>query len=190
MLGYILFLVFSVLLTFAINGVYGSVTNEFTIWYALLGAVGNTVIIFCLDVVISFIIHKLPPKWFNPNLKIFKVFKKEKRILEKIGVRKWKDLVPDMGCLCDFKKGKVESDDLNYLYKFLEESCYAEAIHIGMILCGFISIIIWPIDEVWNFTFPLAMVNLCLNLPPVLIQRYNRPRLLNLYNFKKRNENK
>lgn len=179
MIGYILFLVGNLLLTFIGNGIYAYYSHVFTIWYAFYSVIINFIIIFALDALIAFIIHKLPEKYFNPNLKIYQVSKKEKKIIIKLGIRKWKDKVPDMGQLCDFKKGKVESKEIVYLYKFLVEMCYAETIHVGMILIGFLDLIIWPRLSI---SIPLVLINFCLNFPPILIQRYNRPRMNDMYN--------
>jgi glycosyl-4,4'-diaponeurosporenoate acyltransferase len=46
---------------------------------------------------------------------------------------------------------------------------------------GFIIIVIPPYGLMFNFAFPVAFVNCILNILPILVQRYNRPRLLRMY---------
>lgn len=188
MVFYIVWMVLTVLVVFLINAVIGVKTGEFQVWYAFVGSLGNFAICFALDALIAFIIHKIPPKYFQADLKIFKVYKWERRFYEKIGIKKWKDRVPDTGELCNFKKDKLKSTELDYLHLFLVESCYAEAIHIAMALIGILDIFIWPIKYCLNFTIPMAITNFLMNLPPILIQRYNRPKLMKLYNFKVRSQ--
>lgn len=183
MIGYICFLVIGLFLTFIIYGLHGYNSGEFGFFYAFIVVIINFLIIFILDIIISFIIHKLPRKYFNPNLNIYSISKKEKKFYVLLGIKKWKDLIPDMGSLCDFKKEKVESKDPKYLFKFLEETCYAESIHIGMILIGFCDILFFINNNIFIVTIPLVFINFFLNFPPILIQRYNRPRLLNLYKY-------
>ena len=139
-----------------------------------MASVSNFSIIFILDAIIASIIHHLPRRMFDPFKKIYTISEKEKKILVFFGIRKWKDKIPEMGQLCDFKKDKLAKTEKEYLFTFLEETCYAEVIHIFMALIGFLDILIWPHKDILNFTLPLALVNFFINLPPIFIQRYNR----------------
>lgn len=186
MITYIIILVLSIVITFGVNSIIAVNTNEFTVLYAFIASISNFTIIFALDAVIATILHALPRKLFDPFKKIYTVNDKEKNILIKIGIKKWKDKVPETGQFCNFKKDKLKGTEVDYLFTFLEETCYAEVIHIAMALIGFLDIIIWPIKYIWNFTLPLALVNFFINIPSILIQRYNRPRLMKTYIFKKR----
>ena len=51
---------------------------------------------------------------------------------------------------------------------------------------GFLLIFVFPLEYVWCFGFPIALVNAFLQLLPVFIQRYNRPKLLKLYEYNKK----
>lgn len=94
-------------------------------------------------------------------------------------VKKWKHLLPD-GAKAWKKKGyekkHIKGFDNETLNKFLIESCRAELTHI------------LPILMVWVFfLFTPPMVGLIMviyslitNLPCLIVQRFNRPRLINL----------
>jgi len=72
--------------------------------------------------------------------------------------------------------GKVSSEKLVVM---LQETCVAEMIHGILMLTGFGCVHLWPGAGGWI----LALVNALLgNLPFVLIQRYNRPRLVHMLN--------
>lgn len=182
--GYVLLLVIGMFIIWGINSFFISPL------IALLLTVGGVAIILALDAFIAWLIHTFPEKWFNHNKKIFRVNKRERKFYEKIGIRKWKDKVPEMGQLCDFKKDKIASTDKKYIEKFLAETGYAEIIHIAMILIGFLIIPIFPLKYLLTFSVPLIFLNTFLNLPPVLIQRYTRPKLVALYERELRQKQK
>lgn len=139
-------------------------------------------IVFLIDAVVAFVIHKLPNKWFNPYKKIYHVFGFERNFYESIGIKKWKDRIPEMGQLCNFKKDKIADINNNeYVFKFLEETCYAEVLHLFSAFLGFLVILFFPIKYAFWITGPVAVVNLFLQILPVFIQRYTRPKLMKIY---------
>lgn len=175
--GYLLILFGGLFITWVINSFFLSPL------IAMAFVLGGAAVIFALDAFIAWVLHLLPEKYFDYKKKIFQVRSREKKFYEKIGIRAWKDKIPEMGQLCDFHKDKIASTEQKYIHKFLVETCYAEVIHVAMILIGLLIIpIIYFINPgyFWNFSFPLVIINTFLNLPPVLIQRYTRPKLLKL----------
>lgn len=131
---------------------------------------------------VAIIIRMLPRKWFNPNRKIYQVGDKERQFLLKIGIKKWKDKIPEMGQTVNFKKDKLQdANNAEYIQKFLVETCYAESLHISCavlaIIFAFISLLFMPNLFVWTVSLPVAIVYSIYNIPSILIQRYNRPRL-------------
>lgn len=128
---------------------------------------------------------------FNPNDKIFYIPKWEIKLYENIKVKKWKNVVPDLGGLVGFKKNLEEKPvkDEKFYYDFLYENVNAEYLH------GF-SIIFSPIFFIFlnpHFYITIGLtstlITTILNLIPVIMQRYNRPRLLKLYNKTKSRTN-
>ena len=131
---------------------------------------------------VAIIIRMLPRKWFNPNRKIYQVGDKERQFLLKIDIKKWKDKIPEMGQTVNFKKDKLQdANNAEYIQKFLVETCYAESLHISCavlaIIFAFISLLFMPNLFVWTVSLPVAIVYSIYNIPSILIQRYNRPRL-------------
>jgi|WetSurMetagenome_2_1015567.scaffolds.fasta_scaffold80574_1 hypothetical protein len=146
--------------------------------YAYLNSIG----IFGMDAVVATVIHKMPAVWFSPYHIQFHSFKWERKFFNSIHIVTWKDYIPDTGKLTTgLSKSEIASTKPEYLYHFLVETCYAETLHYGMAITGVITILINPHKLIIPMMLPLALINFCLNIPPALIQRSNRPKLLFLY---------
>lgn len=120
----------------------------------------------------------LPRHLFDPDRRFFSGFDWENngRVYDKLRIRRWKDRVPDMSRLDDRMRPKqlraVRSRE--DWQRLLRETCVAESVHWGLILLSPVLPVLWP---GWGgFLLMLADVFLG-NLPFILIQRYNRPRL-------------
>jgi glycosyl-4,4'-diaponeurosporenoate acyltransferase len=90
-------------------------------------------------------------------------------------VRRWKSLLPSGGTLFGgFSMKRIVALDHDYLRTWIIETCRAELCHWLVILPSFLFFL-------WN-PFYLAVVMLLyallINVPLIVIQRYNRPRLL------------
>lgn len=128
---------------------------------------------------VAIIIRLLPKSWFDYNKIIYHVSEKEKNFLVKIGIRRWKDKIPDLGGIVHFKKSNlVDSQNPKYLKKFITETCYGEMLHIFCIISAFLSLLFVPNQLLLSKALPIALIYSFLNIPSILIQRYNRPRLL------------
>ena len=189
MISLVTLLIFLTSLCAIINSIIGVSLNLFTPEHAFIYSFCGFITLFALDALLAFIGHKLPKSLIRPTKKIFRVSKKEKLFLEKIGIKKWKDKIPETGELAGFKKDKMESTNLDYIYKFLEETVYAEIIHFmmgfsGVLLIPFILLPVVNGTDLLCFLLPLSIVNLFFNLPSLIIQRYTRYKLLNYYNYK------
>ena len=147
-------------------------------WAMALNLLLGFVIILLPSLFCAIIIRILPKKWFNYNNKIYNVGEKERQFLLKIGIKKWKDKIPELGQTVNFKKNKlIDANNPSYLEKFLTETCYAECLHISCVVCALIGMFFVPGGNFWNIAFPIAFVYSVYNIPSILIQRYNRPRL-------------
>ena len=130
----------------------------------------------------SFFLGRLIPKsWLDPYSFPFRGFACEKggRIYDKIGIRHWQTKVPDMSRI--FKKlmppKSLTGDIKQRLPELIRETCVAELIHVLLCLSGFYCLRIWP-----GFGGTVIAAAFFLgNLPFVMIQRFNRPRLLRAY---------
>ena len=128
---------------------------------------------------VAIIIRLLPQSWFDYNKKVYHVSEKEKNFLVKLGVRKWKNKIPDLGSTVNFKKNELKnSKNTEYLKKFIQETCYGEMLHIFCIISALVSLLFVSRNIFLTMALPIAIIYSMINIPSILIQRYNRPRLI------------
>ena len=133
----------------------------------------------------------LPRGLFSPNHRIFlqKSWEKNGKLYERLGIKKWKDILPDMSKLCKHMLPKkvpagARSDRVDALVR---ETCVAEAGHAALCLLSPVIYCFWR--NAWGVA--LAAIYALGNIPFIMIQRYNRPRLMALSaRMKKREERK
>ncbi len=127
----------------------------------------------------AYICLRIPDSYFNPHGFIFKTRKWEKKgeIYQRLfKVRKWKKYLPDGGAM--FKDGYSKRNLTVFtsqtLNKFAIETCRAEMTHLLAILPFWIfGFIAPPIIILYMLIYALAI-----NLPCIITQRYNRPRII------------
>lgn len=122
----------------------------------------------------------LPRKSFDYMARPYTPFKWERggNIYHAIGISHWKDAVPDMSryirTMVQKRIGVFR--DAAYLDVLIRETCVAELVHYMLMLLS-------PVYLIFMDGYPgliAAIIYCLLNLPFVLIQRYNRPRLVEL----------
>ncbi len=117
---------------------------------------------------------------FNENAYPFACRKWEDggRIYRRLGVRRWKDKMPDMSRILPdmFPKKLTEADSVEMVRRLIKETCVAEFIHNCLSILFFIGI--WIIYDCTLKGFALGTFAVVCNLPYVIIQRYNRPMLM------------
>ena len=170
-------------------------------WYMyLIMTVAAVAASLLIDGLVAFIGRRLPKKWMDPNKKIFTTSDKEMKFYEKIGVRKWKDKVPELGGFTSFHKNKL-SDPWNneYVERYMLEACYGVIIHLFSPFFGFLIVLLdYKMYTGWSWMWltimiPVAIVNAILIVMPAFILKYNLPKLkmlwdINMKNKKKREE--
>lgn len=116
---------------------------------------------------------------FDPHRPPFRAypFEHDGRLYTRWGVARWSRLLPDIsrrvsGCMPE----KVLSKDSEKIDIFIQETCVAELVHTLLCITGLLCIPLWPKGGIWVY---MAYVFLG-NLPYIIIQRHNRPRLLRL----------
>lgn len=157
-------------------------------WLTTLFVFFSIVMVIVLDGIVAALVHKLPERLADPYR--FKEGKNERKIFKFIKIKKWKDHIPEIGELTvDFAKDELESgSDSKYLYKFLIEMGYAEIDHTISCIVGFLIIFMIPLRYWFFIGIPVGIINIIFNLLSGLIQRYNRPKLLKVYERAKRKE--
>ena len=157
-------------------------------WFFVFAVTVSVIYQFAVDGLFAFLVNIMPNKWFE-NKKFFEVSKKEQRFYEKLGIRSWKDRVWELGGLGGFSKAKInDPNDPEYSRRFLVESYKGEVDHIIGMFVGFTVIFIFPLRFAWIVGVPVAIVNLVLNYMPIMILRYNTPKLKVLHKRALRNQ--
>ncbi len=187
-----MFYITVILATLVITGLCHVPFGDAFSWTLLGKALGNAALgviaVIAIDGVVAFVIRRLPERWFSPENKIFRVSKREREILRKTKIGKWKRVVPELGCFTGFHKDHVaDPSSVCYLGRFLMESNYGVLGHVLGALLGFL-ILLLPCCQPLSAGLPIAIVNFILSMLPTLILRYNTPSLLRLYERAKRNE--
>ncbi len=143
-------------------------------WMALLRCF---IYLVALGVASQIIGTALPRRWFDGTGFLFacRSFEKNGKIYEKLGIKYWKDKLPDMSKL--MKKSMTpkqikEPATVERVTALLKETCVAELVHLWLIVLAFPCIFLWKGVGGWT-VWALYILG---NIPFVLIQRYNRPR--------------
>ena len=132
-----------------------------------------------VDGLVATIARLMPAKLADHTKKIYQVSAKEKKFYEKLKIRLWKDKIPEIGHFTGFRKNKLaEPQSVDYVERFLLESCYGELGHFFSLFLGFTVLLLYPLSDVWfALAIPVAIVNFFLNLPSLLVLRYNSYKL-------------
>ena len=134
--------------------------------------------------IVSFVLGRLVPKtWFEYTSFPYRTFAFERngKLYEALRVSRWQSRVPDMSRLFSKlmppKKMPARPDEQTLLV-MIRETCAAEATHALLILAGLGLLAIWPGAGGIVLYLIYAIFG---NLVFLIIQRYNRPRLVRLY---------
>lgn len=142
---------------------------------------------FCYLVAISiisfFLGRVLPKRWFRADRFPYRAYRFENggRIYDKLRIRKWQNKVPDMSKILPkiMPAKDLSGDYKSRLPRMLQETCVAELIHSLNCFAGFYCLKLYP--GVGGIII-LFLYTVLFNLPFIVIQRYNRPRLLKIAN--------
>jgi glycosyl-4,4'-diaponeurosporenoate acyltransferase len=131
-----------------------------------------------LSCVVGFGLNRVPVERFAADSRLtrLRAFEDGGRLYDRrFRIRRWKDRVPEAGSSgVGFPKGRLAGRDRPTLCRFAAETRRAELVHWLLLACG-------PLFLVWNRgALAVAMVAYAAvaNGPCILIQRYNRARLL------------
>ena len=183
---YLILIVGSMTAIALINAIFNVYCLQF--WYICLAVVINTVAVIVVDGLCATVVRRcLPKKWFGVDKTCFCATEKERVFYNKIGIRKWKDKVPELGMFTGFRKNHVRKpNDNEYLSRYILEANYGVVCHLVGAIVGYTIIFIYPIKFALCFGVPVATVNMLLNGPPTFILRYNLPKLHSLLKFNNR----
>jgi len=143
-----------------------------------------TVYLFFLGL-IGFVTGRVLPKtWFHWEGFFYRArrFERGGRVYMRLQIRKWHRHLPDMSRLLPrlmppkAMPACLEQLRPEHVVTMLRESCVAEFIHFGLCLGGFYCMTIWT----GAGGLIISLLNVLGNIPFILAQRYNRPRLCKL----------
>ncbi len=123
----------------------------------------------------------VPRAWFHADRFPYAPCKWEEdgAVYEKMGIQRWKDRLPDMSRVCKrmFPKRLDRFPTAERVERLIAETCVAEATHGALCLAA---PVIWFFWRNYVGVILSGTVVIC-NLPFMMIQRYNRPKLVVLY---------
>ena len=166
----------SLALMFIFSGIYRA-----TDW-GIFATLGITVMTVCYHFTVRLVIGNVvdgimrnEADWRKPW---FRERKFEKRLYKMLKVRQWKDRMPTFDeDAFDFGKKPIE--------RIIGATCQAEIVHELDVLASLAAILFAiPFGELWVFLIT-SILGAAVDMIFVIMQRYNRPRLLNL--LKRRN---
>ena len=161
-------------------------------WYIyLLYTVILTILVIVVDGIVAWIIRSLPEKYFDYHKKIFQSSPKKLKFYESLGVKKWKDKVPELGMFTNFRKNKIsDPNNPKYLKRYILEACYGIIIHYVSVPFSFIimlcdmGIYSGNANVFLTIALPVAITNAVLILLPAFILKYNIVKLIRIYEIK------
>lgn len=184
---YSLTIFFTMLFDLALSiGVYFR-TNSYSLVFAIISPFFCLLYVLILLGILDLVLRLLPKSFYDYKNKYFIVNKTELKFYEKLGVKKWKIKVPELGATGGFSKKHLSSLDTAYLQKFIYETCFGEILHLTGGILGFTCLLFFAPNR-YFFVLPILVVNLILNLLPCIIQRYNRYKLVLVYNYRIKRE--
>ncbi len=131
---------------------------------------------------VGFVIGRVVPKrLFRGDRFPFRSFpwEKEGKVYQALGIRRWKEKVPDMSQIFPSlmpSKRVPDAATPAQVERMVQETCVAEGTHCVLSLLGFGCVFI--LKGVWGWV--VSILYLLGNLPYILIQRFNRPRLMRI----------
>lgn len=139
-----------------------------------------------VDALIATLARLLPRKAADFETKVFKVTRREKKLLDKLQIKKWKDKIPEIGHFTGFRKNQVsEPKNPEYIERFLYEISYGEIGHALSVPLGFILFLLillpWYQPYWLVLLITICVVNGILNIFPIMVLRYNKYGLLLLH---------
>lgn len=136
-----------------------------------------------VPLVLAYLCLYLPDRFFEPDRFLWRThpFEREGRIYERVfHIRSWKHLLPDGGGVFQkrsYRKRNLSDYSEENLRRFLIETSRGELIHWLGILPFWVFGLFAPPFVIWI----MLLYALIVNLPCIIAQRYNRPRLYALY---------
>lgn len=179
MVLYLLIVAVFAVVTLGFNGLCALTLGLNFTWGAIWTVAGLGILL-GVNLCLVLFMRCLPKKLYNPFAKIYQTQPWQTTFCIRLGVRRWKEKVPELGRLAGFRKDHVDSFEPAYLYRFLQENTFAEAEHVtGLTLSWVMLLLPWPYGL--TVGIPYCLLGILLNGMSAMTQRYLRPKLIALY---------
>ena len=182
---YLIIIVICALIIYVFNAIFNPAGIDLPWVYYLLAVIIFIAGEILIDALVAIIGRKLPEKCVNPRKGMIMCHDWEMNFFNFIGVKKWKDYMPDLGRFTNFPKGNL-MDPLNneYIKRYILEASYGIWIHYVSVPASpliFLLGLIQPNNPtVWTVGAPVVFVNMVLILLPAFTLKYNLPRLIRI----------
>lgn len=124
----------------------------------------------------------IPKKWFRAERWPWRSFAFERQgaVYQKLKIKKWQNRIPDMSRILPMvmPAKRFQAGEEERLPRMIQETCVAEFIHVVLQIFGLACIRIWQ----GAGGILVAAIYWIGNIPFILVQRYNRPRLVKILN--------
>ena len=149
--------------------------------YAIVAVIFCVVLQIALDALAALAIRLTPDRLYPAESPRYRVRGWEKKLYLKLGVRAWKDHIPDLGGIGGFSKKRLQSpDDPAYIEKYVIECHKGVLTHRLCYPLGLLVMLTLPNLCALTIGLPVAVINLILNALPTMALRYNTPMLLGM----------
>ena len=134
-----------------------------------------------ISIMLTIFVEKLPERLFYHRKWLYNERKWEKGggfYQHHFSVKKWKACLPEISEFLNgwFPKKSLNHNDTIYYEKFIAETCKAEFTH-WMIIVSTVTFYFW---DGFLSSVGITIMAFALNFPYIIIQRYNRPRLIRI----------
>jgi glycosyl-4,4'-diaponeurosporenoate acyltransferase len=156
---------------------YGRRVLHLPLWLAIVVDVAAWAVI---GVSVGYALHRTPRRRLDHDTWLTRPRRWERggRAYERLGIRRWKDAVPELGALFAGGVSKRSTGGLAGLPQFAAETRRAEYTHWLVMAAG-------PLFVLWNpwyLAVVMVVYAVVANLPCLVIQRYNRARITRIAN--------
>jgi len=179
---YYFIIVASMAVIAAVNIIFPTINGGLYWWQSVLAVLVFTAGVILVDGLMAFVARWVfPTRWFERGSKLVRVHKWEKGFYNSVGIKKWKDKVPELGGFTSFHKNKISAPkDNQYVARYIMEANSGAFGHLLGMIFAFALVAIVP-SRFLFISLPVAFVNCFINSLSVMILRYNLPKLETLY---------
>ncbi len=149
--------------------------------YVAVTTVWCTALQFVFDGIVALTVRLTPDRLYGAEDPRFAVSEREIKLYLRLGVRRWKDRIWELGGIGGFSKERLDRpEDPAYIEKYLVECNRGVVTHRLSYPVGFLAMLTVSGPCAFTVALPVALVNLYLNVLPTVVLRYNTPMLKRL----------